>query len=74
MITIPLILTNQRAKEYYEGFKDQILKNQENKKELRDYNFTSPSMIHLTLLQMDLSTDEKLNKAKTMMKELETVI
>lgn len=31
-------------------------------------------MIHLTILQMDLSSEEKLKQAKTMMKDLETSI
>ena len=74
-ISIPIALGSPDTQDFFQGFREAILTDLDldacKDHQLTRGNFTRASMLHLTIVQMDLGTDEKLSSAKAMMKDLE---
>lgn len=74
-ISIPISLNNQDVQRNFINFRQTLLQDQSleaaSKNQLSRGNFTCTSMLHLTILQLNLASEKKINEAKAMMKDLE---
>ena len=64
MITIPLSLNSEKLQSNFIGFREKVLQDPKldlaKEAQINRNNFTFPSMLHLTIIHLDLNDREKL--------------